>query len=101
MKMHTDAQECTKMRMGKNNTTFGKKQHSIRENVNRIENFIHVNSRPGEELPKSEKIRCDSRSCMCTWRERFTNVASRVFDGQRKGKVLFLNTTRRSPYCAH
>ena len=29
--MHTDAQECTKMRMGKNNTTFGKKQHSIHE----------------------------------------------------------------------
>ena len=25
--MHTDAQECTRMRMGKNNTTFGKKQH--------------------------------------------------------------------------
>ena len=24
-----DAQECKKMRMGKNNTTFGKKQHSI------------------------------------------------------------------------
>ena len=24
-----DAQECRKMRMGKNNTTFGKKQHSI------------------------------------------------------------------------
>ena len=29
--MHTDAQECTKMRMGKNNTTFGKKQHHTRE----------------------------------------------------------------------
>ena len=27
--MHTDAQECTKMRMGKNPTTFGKKPHSI------------------------------------------------------------------------
>ena len=26
--MHTDAQECTRMRMGKNNTTFGGKQHS-------------------------------------------------------------------------
>ena len=31
--------------------------------------MLNVNSRPGEELPKSEKIRCDSRSCMCTWRE--------------------------------
>ena len=26
--MQTDAQECTKMRMGKNPTTFGKKPHS-------------------------------------------------------------------------
>ena len=29
--MHTDAQECTKMRMGKNPTTFGKKPHSTPE----------------------------------------------------------------------
>ena len=27
--MYTDAQECFKMRMGKNPTTFGKKPHSI------------------------------------------------------------------------
>ena len=33
--MHTDAQECTKMRMGKNNTTFGKKQHHTLDNVGR------------------------------------------------------------------
>ena len=29
--MHTDAQECTKMRMGKNPTTFGKKPHSTHD----------------------------------------------------------------------
>ena len=29
--MHTDAQECSKMRMGKNPTTFGKKPHRTRE----------------------------------------------------------------------
>ena len=31
--MYTDAQECFKMRMGKNPTTFGKKPHSIREDA--------------------------------------------------------------------
>ena len=33
-----DAQECRKMRMGKNNTTFGKKQHSIQSHL-----FLHCN----------------------------------------------------------
>ena len=31
LKMHQNAIKCTRMRMGKINTTFGKKQHGTRE----------------------------------------------------------------------
>ena len=47
--MHTDAQECTKMRMGKNPTTFGKKPHSI-----------HAEPEPAAKKNKKEDKRAEA-----------------------------------------
>ena len=41
LKMHENAIKCTRMRMGKINTTFGKKQHQ--SHVSRIAACIHPN----------------------------------------------------------
>ena len=59
--MHTDAQECTKMRMGKNNTTFGKKQHHTR--CGRWWDARGARARPGSCASKRRSVRIERLCC--------------------------------------